>query len=352
MKEATVNPDLSVTIHDNVPLPGPSPTQVLIRIVCSGFNPKDWKEPYFHKIESNSGDDMAGYVESVGKDVVGFQVGDKVAAFHTMRTLGGSFAEFGLAESSTTFLIPAHVSFEEASTIPLCAYTAAVALFARLKLPMQWAPPNKPTPLIIYGASSAVGAFAIKLARHAGIYPIIAVAGSGQTYVETLLNRSRGDSIVDYRNGNILQDIRSALDAAGTSDVYHAIDAICENDSHLVVSRALSTGGSIALINPGMDYSDIRNDINKGIIYVGVVNGNFEDDKRLAGMEKSDPIPHRRDFGLVWSTLFSRGLSDGWLTAHPYELVPGGLEGVSTALNNLKAGKVSAKKYVVRIAEN
>lgn len=115
MKEATVNPDLSVTVHDNVSLPRPSPTQVLIRIVCSGFNPKDWKEPYFHKTASNSGDDMAGYVESVGKDVVGFQVGDKVAAFHTMRTLGGSFAEFGLAESSTTFLLPAHVSFEEVS---------------------------------------------------------------------------------------------------------------------------------------------------------------------------------------------------------------------------------------------
>ncbi|KAL6819967.1 GroES-like protein [Trichoderma camerunense] len=352
MKEATVNPDLSVTIHDNVSLPRPSATQVLIRIVCSGFNPKDWKEPYFHKIASNSGDDMAGYVESVGEDVVGVQVGDKVAAFHTMRTLGGSFAEFGLAESSTTFLLPKHLSFEEASTIPLCAYTAAVALFARLKLPMPWAPPNKPTPLIIYGASSAVGAFAIKLARHAGIYPIIAVAGSGHAYVETLLDKSRGDSIVDYRNGNIHEDIRQALDAAGTHDVYHAIDAICENDSHLVVSRALSTGGNIALINPGLDYSDIRNDVNKGIIYVGVVNGNVEDDKRLAGIEKRDPIPHRRDFSLVWSTLFSRGLYDGWLTAHPYELVPGGLEGVSTALNNLKAGKASAKKYVVRIAEN
>lgn len=217
---------------------------------------------------------------------------------------------------------------------------------------MPWNPPNKPTPLIIYGASSAVGAFAIKLARHAGVYPIIAVAGSGHAFVETLLDKSRGDSIVDYRNGNILEDIRHALDAAGMHEAYHAIDAICENDSHLIVSRALSTGGSIALISPALDYSDIRNDVNKGIIYVGVVNGNVEHDKLLAGMEKADPIPHRRDFGLVWSTLFSRGLYDGWLTAHPYEVVPGGLEGVSTALNNLKAGKASAKKYVVRIAEN
>ncbi|KAL6689900.1 GroES-like protein [Trichoderma pleuroticola] len=331
MREATVNTDL---------------------IICSGFNPKDWKEPYFHKSASNSGDDMAGYVESVGKDVIGFQVGDRVAAFHTVRTLGGSFAEFGLAESSTTFLLPEHVSFEEASTIPLCAYTAAVAVFARLKLPMPWLPPAKPTPLIVYGASSAVGAFTIKLARHAGIYPIIAVAGSGHAYVETLLDKSKGDSIVDYRNGNILQDIQHALDAAGTPDVYHALDAICENDSYLIVSRALTTGGSIALVHPGLDYSNMRNDINKGIVYAAVVNGNVENNEWLAEMEKRDPIPHRRDFGLVWSTLFSRGLFDGWLTAHPYEVVPGGLEGVSTALNNLKAGKASAKKYVVRVADN
>ncbi|UKZ74581.1 hypothetical protein TrVFT333_002251 [Trichoderma virens FT-333] len=352
MREARVNPDLSVTIHDNVSLPVPSPTQVVIRTICSGFNPKDWKEPYFQKIASNSGDDMAGYVHSVGKDVVDFGIGDKVAAFHTMRTSGGSFAEFGLAESSATFLLPEHMTFEEASTIPLCAYTAAVALFARLKLPMPWHPPNKPSPLVIYGASTAVGSFAIKLARHVGVYPIIAVAGSGHAYVETLLDKSRGDAIVDYRRGEILQDIRQALEAAGSRDVYHAIDAICENDSHLLVSRALSTGGNIALINPGLDYSGLRNGVTKSIVYVGVVNGNVEDDAWLADMEKKDPIPYRRDFGLVWSTLFRRGLYDGWLTAHPYELVPGGLEGVLTALQNLKAGKASANKYVVRIAES
>jgi NADPH:quinone reductase-like Zn-dependent oxidoreductase len=41
MKEAYVNPDLSVEIKD-VAMPEPGPGQVLIKVVVSGSNPKDW----------------------------------------------------------------------------------------------------------------------------------------------------------------------------------------------------------------------------------------------------------------------------------------------------------------------
>ena len=47
-----------------------------------------------------------------------------------------------------------------------------------------------------------------------------------------------------------------------------------------------------------------------------------------------------------WSRLFGRGLQEGWISGHPYEVVPGGLEGVQTALENLKAGKASTAKYI------
>lgn len=41
MKEAYVNKDLSVEIKD-VNMPEPGPSQVLIKVVVSGSNPKDW----------------------------------------------------------------------------------------------------------------------------------------------------------------------------------------------------------------------------------------------------------------------------------------------------------------------
>lgn len=115
MKEAIVQADLTIKIHE-VSIPKPSSSQVLIKIICAGSNPKDWKQPYLMKTDINSGDDMAGIIESVGSDVLEFKPGDRVAAFHTMQEPGGAFAEFGLAESSTTFHLPKSVSFEEVCT--------------------------------------------------------------------------------------------------------------------------------------------------------------------------------------------------------------------------------------------
>jgi hypothetical protein len=58
-----------------------------------------------------------------------------------------------------------------------------------------------------------------------------------------------------------------------------------------------------------------------------------------------------KDFGYVWFRLFNRALAEGWLSAHPYEVIPGGLEGVQTGLQNLKEGKASAIKYLYRISD-
>jgi NADPH:quinone reductase len=65
----------------------------------------------------NSGDDVAGVVEAVGEKVVGFHKGDRVAGFHQMMAKHGSFAEFALVPSHTTFHLPAHVSFEEVGVL-------------------------------------------------------------------------------------------------------------------------------------------------------------------------------------------------------------------------------------------
>ena len=41
----------------------------------------------------------------------------------------------------------------------------------------------------------------------------------------------------------------------------------------------------------------------------------------------------------------------GWFKGHPFEVVAGGLGGVQAGLQDLKAGKASAFKYVFRIDE-
>lgn len=111
MLEGIVQSSLEVDIIDS-PIPTPRNGEILIRVICSGCNPKDWKLVVYEGQPLNSGDDIAGIVESVGSDVIEFKRGDRVAAFHQMRTSGGSFAQYAIAPASTTFILPPNISFE------------------------------------------------------------------------------------------------------------------------------------------------------------------------------------------------------------------------------------------------
>ncbi|RYC59860.1 hypothetical protein CHU98_g6336, partial [Xylaria longipes] len=155
MKEAVVSKGPKVQIIDS-PIPKPGPDQVVIKVVVSGSNPKDWKVPLWTNSTRNEGDDIAGVVHEVGENVYEFKPGDRVGALHELLTPGGSYAEYAVAWQHTTFHIPKKTTFEEAAAIPLAAMTSAIGLYLRLGLPQPWARATEPIPLVIYGAASAV----------------------------------------------------------------------------------------------------------------------------------------------------------------------------------------------------
>ncbi|ERS94836.1 quinone oxidoreductase [Sporothrix schenckii 1099-18] len=351
MKEAQVSKDTVVQIVD-VPVPNPAAGQVLIKVVVSGSNPKDWKLPAWRDLTHNSGDDIAGIIASVGAGVTEFKAGDRVAAFHEIGEAAASFAEYALAWAHTTFHIPETTSFEEASTIPLVALTAAVALFHDLGLPDPWttaAATDKPdpwkslddsgkhgavaeTPLVVYGASSGVGAAAIQLARLANIHPVIAVAGQSTAFVETLLDKSKGDVVVDYRGGDDAA-IAALKKAVGGRTVRHAVNAISEGSSNYIVSSVLQPDGHVSLVLPWKDDERIKGTVQSVLTSVGRVHRDL------------------KDLGFVYSRYLGRALSEGTFKGHPYEVVPGGLAGVQTGLQKLRDGKAHGIKYVFRIAD-
>ncbi|ETI24379.1 hypothetical protein G647_03748 [Cladophialophora carrionii CBS 160.54] len=332
----------------DLPTPQPLPVQVLIKVVVSGTNPKDWKYPVLFNGPQNvnTGDDIAGYVEAVGPNVTEFKVGDRVGAFHEMTTEHGSFAEYAIAWEKSTFHLPKQTSFEEAATVPLAAMTAALGLFCYLGLPEPWATVSQAQKdaltggVVVYGAASAVGAFAVKLLARAQIHPIICVAGRGIPFVESLLDKSKGDTVIDYRTGDekVVEGIRSAIPHGGK--LLYAFDAVSEGTSSQNIAQALDAYGKITFVLPG-EFQDIPPTATKTITLVGAVHGN-----PIAGSAED-----LSDFGYAWFRLFGLGLKEGWFTGHPYEVIPGGLNGVQTGLRNLKAGKASAVKYVYRIAE-
>lgn len=361
MKEAVVAERSIVTIQD-VPIPSiQDPRQLIIKVIVSGGNPKDWKGPTWYGRVFNQGDDIAGIVHEVGNDVTEFKVGDRVAAFHQMRTPGGSYAEYALAWDWTTFHIGKTTSFEgvlnricqyssriltspslEAATVPLSAMTATFSLYHCLAIPHPWTKAQKPTPLVIYGASGAVGAYAIKLASLSNIHPIICVAGRGAQFVETLIDRTKGDTIVDYREGDdtTVEGLKQALKG---QPLRYAFDAISENKTWMNIVKVLEPENShLCLVLPdfsGTTYDDIPTTIKWSVARVGHAHEDI-------GAESGARLLARSFF-----RLFGNGLSEGWFKGHPHEVVPGGLAGIQTGLTNLKEGKASAVKYVFRISE-
>lgn len=324
-------------------IPQPQDNEILIEVIAAGLNPKDWKVPqYFPAFNgTNQGDDIAGVVRKIGSAVINFKPGDRVAAYHDMRRQGGgAYAHYAIAPEHAAFHIPPHIDFEQAAAIPLSYMTAAVALFVRLGLPEPWLARAHPEKLpeagiLIFGAASSVGSYAIQLARYAGIHPIIAIAGNGLPLVMKMIERNKGDIAIDYRQENLslVNDIKFAL---GGKSLLFALDAVSDKSKSTYdnILEVMAPGGSLATViplKPGDE--ETSPSVNVTFTSVGVV---FDSDK---------------DFGEVWFKLASRGLQEGWLQPHPVELLQDGLLGIEGALKNLQEGKVSAKKYVARVED-
>ncbi|KAH8797919.1 hypothetical protein F5884DRAFT_864089 [Xylogone sp. PMI_703] len=136
--------------------------------------------------------------------------------------------------------------------------------------------------------------------------PLIVVAGKGQNYVEQLITRSKGDSIVDYRHGDnaILSGITTALKEAGVNEVCYAYDAISDHNSFQNISKILAkTGSKMTVVVPWEDYSDIPSYIEQSITMVTDI---FQDTSSIEDTARTRASG--KDFGFVFSRFFSRGL--------------------------------------------
>ena len=355
-------------VLQNASIPVPPPNYLLIKVVVASSNPKDWQHPTSLQRSLNSGDDLAGTVAALGSDVSSlFKVGDRVAAFHPMLTPGGAYAEYALAPAATTFHIPETTSFEEASTIPLVSATAALTLFCRQGFPSPWTQRGNqtpsPTPLIIYGASSSLGTFAVKLATLSNIHPIIAIAGSHATYISKFLDTTKGDILLDYRVGpaQLISQVKSHLDSISLK-AHHAFDCISEHDSWTPLSQMLSptppssdsssTIKNILSVVSGAENYDspkLPADVDVVYTYVGSVHTGVYRPQMPKQPAKEDVVgdPTFIEEFFRW---VEGALQRGEYEGHLFEVVEGGLAGVQEGLRRLRMGQAGGRKMVYRVA--
>lgn len=217
--------------------------------------------------------------------------------------------------------------------------TAALGLYQRLQLPLPWRPAKTRLPLIIYGGATAVGAFAIKLAKLSNIHPIIAVAGRGIPTVERLLDPTKDDVVIDYRNGD--DHVVRELSKAAAGGCMHAFDTVSEKSSTTNIGKVLAPGGVIATTQTD-DMTGSKSDPNGATVIWTSIPSVHGEKQELQG---------DREFGAVFFHYIGLALADDLLRGHPYQVVPGGLDGLENALKILESNQLSATKLVLRINE-
>ena len=216
--------------------PTPKDDEVLVRVHAASVNRADLDylgpRPGFMRPliglraprDPRMGIDVAGVVESVGSDVTGFRVGDRV--FGDMLAFGsGAFAEYLSAPQRAFARIPNGMSFEIAATLPHSAILAIQGLRRRNGRTVQ---PGDT--VLIDGASGNVGPFAVQIAKSLGA-EVTGVASAGKLdFVRSL----GADHVLDYRK----------VDYTKAGERY---DWILDTDSHhsiRAVRRALRPNGT------------------------------------------------------------------------------------------------------------
>jgi NADPH:quinone reductase-like Zn-dependent oxidoreductase len=207
-----------VVTAEEVPTPRPRDDEVLVRVRAATVGIVDSLArrgaPFYARAHFGLrrprfgvlGSDFAGQVEAVGPRVTGFTVGEEV--FGTTAPRFGAHAEYVcLAEHAALAPKPTNVTYAEAAAL---ADTTALC-FLRDKAGLR---PGQT--VVINGASGAVGAAAVQLARHFGA----TVTGVCSGPHIRLVRKLGADFVVDYTRADFTRAGRRydvIFDVAGTS---------------------------------------------------------------------------------------------------------------------------------------
>jgi len=178
--------------------------QTLVRIHDAGVNPIDWKirQGYMKQVMPATfpmtiGQDFAGEVVEVGKNVPQFAAGDRVFGFAQ-----GTYAEFAAAPASTVARIPSSVDFVTAAALPTAGSTA-------LQIIRDVVAAKPGMTILIHGAAGGVGSYASQIAKNLGARVIGTATGADIEYLVSL----GVEEVVDFKRERF-EDAATGLDAA------------------------------------------------------------------------------------------------------------------------------------------
>jgi NADPH:quinone reductase-like Zn-dependent oxidoreductase len=208
--------------------PAPAEDEVLIKVHSASVNPLDYhllRHAFLRRVISTTGKnkitrpgrDVAGVIESAGRNVTQFKVGDGVFGL-----CNGSFADYVCARESGLTLKPHNISFEQAAAAPVVGLTALQGL--RDKANVQTG-----QKVLINGAAGGVGTFAVQIAKSFGAK----VSGVCSTRNVDMVQSLGADTVIDY----------TRQDYTTSGEQYDVIFDLVANHSITEHRRALTAKG-------------------------------------------------------------------------------------------------------------
>jgi NADPH:quinone reductase-like Zn-dependent oxidoreductase len=238
---------------EEVAKPTPKDDEVLIHVYAASANAADWHflsaDIFLVRLNAGLlkpknrilGADVAGRVETIGRNVTQFQPGDDV--FGDLSTSGRStFAEYVCAREDAVVVKPANLTFEEAAAVPLAAVTALQAL--RDKGQIQ--PGQK---VLINGASGGVGTYAVQLAKAFGV-EVTAVCSTRNV---DLVRSLGADHVIDYTHVDFTtqgQRYDLILAANGYHPIFDYKRALTPTGRYVMTGGTMAQFGQAVLLGP------------------------------------------------------------------------------------------------------
>lgn len=241
--------------YAQMPKPEPGPGQAVVKIAAAGVN---YIDVYFrtglYKADPPVvlGNEGAGVVDSVGPDVAGVKVGDRVA-FAMSR---GSYAEFAVIPAWQLVKLPDAVDFATGAATLLQGMTAHYLTHSTFSLRAGHS-------CLIHAAAGGVGLLLVQIAKMLGAH-VIGTVGTEEKAAQA--KAAGADVVINYMADDFVtkaQGMHVVYDSVGKSTFLKSLDCLRPRGMMVTFGNAsgpvpdfppllLSQKGSLFLTRPSL----------------------------------------------------------------------------------------------------